>query len=264
MATYVIGDVQGCFAELEALLKQIAFNPISDHLSFVGDIVNRGPQSLETLRFIKNLPNATLVLGNHDLYLLIAGYDILPLPAEATLHDILIAPDKLELLEWLRQQPLVHYDSTTNLYSVHAGIPPQWSAAEAINFSREIQHELTGPHFLSFLTNLYGNTPNEWSPTLQKHDRWRYIVNAFTRMRFCSAAGKLDLENQTAHSSHSGYKPWYEWRNDDVDIAFGHWAALAGQCDKVGYFALDTGCVWGSKLTAMRAEDRQLFSVSCS
>lgn len=265
MATYIIGDVQGCFDELKQLLNIIQFDPQKDHLNFVGDIVNRGPQSLETLRFIKSLLHrAVVVLGNHDLYLLIAGYNHLPLPPEATLHPILEAPDKIELLEWLRKQPLFYHHEQLNYYLVHAGIPPQWSPEEALQFSQEVSNELQGPDFLALLESMYGNHPEEWHPKLQGYDRLRYIVNAFTRMRFCDANGKLDLENKTSTAISSEQKPWFEWRNDNAVVAFGHWASLRGQCHKQGYFALDTGCAWGDSLTALRIEDRQLFSISCA
>jgi bis(5'-nucleosyl)-tetraphosphatase (symmetrical) len=263
MSTYLIGDVQGCFTELKQLLDHINFDPCVDQLKFAGDIVNRGPQSLETLRFIKNL-KAMTVLGNHDLYLLIAGYGLLPLHQESTLQAVLAAPDKFELLEWLRQQPLFYCDADLNYCLVHAGIPPHWKISQALIYAGEAEKVLRGENFLDFLGNMYGNTPSQWQDSLCGMDRLRYIINALTRMRFCTEAGELDFENQLSESTHEAYKPWYEWRkNDDMRVVFGHWASLQGKTNKSGYYALDTGCVWKCSLTALRIEDGKLFSVRC-
>lgn len=266
MATYLIGDVQGCYRELQALLQKINFNPNSDRLGFVGDIVNRGPNSLEVLRFIKQLKNYWLVLGNHDLYLLILGYGLMPTDSYVhTLDPVLYAPDKIELLEWLRHQPLIHTEN--NALLVHAGLPPQWNVPQSLRYAQEVTTTLRGPHFQEFLSQLFGDQPCAWDETLSGQNRLRYITNALVRMRFCSQTGELDLTANGNVSSHAKkYRPWFTWRDhrhDNVDIYFGHWAALNGECDAPGCYALDTGCAWGYCLTALRLEDKKRFKVPC-
>jgi len=261
---YIIGDVQGCYKELQHLLDVVDYNPNKDRLGFVGDLVNRGPQSLETLRFIKSLNNPLVVLGNHDLHLCAMAEDIVPRNSDSSLNAILDAPDKDELMTWLRQQPLIHYDSDNNFLALHAGVPPQWTIEQAVSYAREVENELRNKNFKAFLSKMHGNEPSEWNENLTGADRLRYIVNALTRIRFCTADGKLDLTNKTDTPTNPKYKPWFEWReNDNVDIIFGHWASLEGRCNKPGFYALDTGCVWGNKLTALRVEDKRLFSYSC-
>lgn len=266
MATYIIGDVQGCYQELQDLLQQINFNPNSDQLGFVGDIVNRGPNSLEVLRFIKQLKNPWVVLGNHDFYLLILGYNLIPVNShEHTLSSVLEAPDKLELLDWLRHQPLIYVEN--NALLVHAGLPPQWSVEKSLQHANEVETLLRGANFKSFLTYLFGDTPSQWDESLTGHNRWRYITNSFVRMRFCSRHGELDLKaNGKISTNAKKYRPWFDWFNhsqDKIDIYFGHWAALNGKCDAPGCYALDTGCAWGYCLTALRLEDKKRFKVPC-
>lgn len=270
MATYIIGDVQGCYGSLQALLNHIEFNPQKDRLGFVGDLVNRGPQSVNVLRFVKNLNDPLVVLGNHDLYALILGYGLLPEDAyDHTLDDLLQAPDKTELLDWLRQQPLVRLFD--NALMVHAGIPPQWTTSQSLRYADEVHQTLRSPNYADFLRTIFGNEPTAWDERLTGQNRLRYIVNAFLRMRLCDEHGKLDLE-KSGHPddydlAHTALKPWFEWRRDntdDPDILFGHWAALGGNDDVPHCKALDTGCVWGNCLTALRLEDQQRFSVSCS
>ena len=268
MSTYIIGDVQGCYHELKELLTMIQFDPSQDRLGFAGDLVNRGPNSLEVLRFIKSLSSPLVVLGNHDLFLLILGYDLMPEDScEHTLHDILRAFDKMELLEWLRYRPLVHYEKNNHALLVHAGLPPQWSVEENLQHANEVSVALQGPYFKEFLRNLFGDEPCQWSDNLKGQERLRYITNAFTRMRFCNEKGKLDLKaNGKTSTNKKHFKPWFNWRQSEkerVDILFGHWAALNGKCDVLYCHALDTGCAWGHQLTALKLETKQRFTVSC-
>lgn len=263
MATYIIGDVQGCYPELEHLLKVIHYDPTHDRLGFVGDLVNRGPQSLQTLRWIKQLPNPIVVLGNHDLYLLALGFECTQYSGKHTLHDILNAPDKEELLHWLRKQPLIYHDPHANFLIVHAGLPPQWSNDIAIQRAQEVERILQGDRFKQLLENMLGLKPDCWDDHLIGWNRLRYIINAFTRMRFVDSHGCLDLfSKETETVKPTVYKPWFENKDPEgVDIIFGHWAALQGNVNKPHFYALDTGCIWGGRLTALRIEDKQLFSV---
>lgn len=259
--------MQGCYRELQALLAVIDFNPDRDRLGFVGDLVNRGPESLQTLRFIKGLKNPLVVLGNHDLYLLAINAGCIDIKEEHLLQSILKAPDKIELLEWLRHQPLMVRKDFGVM--VHAGIPPQWSIDQALVHAQEVEIVLRSDQlstvmsqYEDFLTQLVGDQPDYWNFQFSGFDRWRYIVNALTRMRFCGAHGELDLVNKRLGTTDaSRFKPWYEWYQGDTDIFFGHWADLKGQCNHPHVYALDTACVWGEQLTAIRVEDRQLFSV---
>ena len=269
MSTYIIGDVQGCYYELKELLALVQFNPIQDRLGFVGDLVNRGPNSLEVLRFVKSLSSSLVVLGNHDLFLLILGYNLMPENSyKHTLHDILKTPDKIELLEWLRCRPLIHYEENNHALLVHAGLPPQWSIKESLQYANEVASILQGPYFKDFLKNLFGNKPSQWKADLTGQERLRYITNAFTRMRFCDGNGRLDLKASgwKTSTNKEHFKPWFNWRqsrSEKVDIFFGHWAALEGQCDALYCHALDTGCTWGHQLTALKLETKQRFTVPC-
>lgn len=262
MSTYIIGDVQGCYTELLQLLDVIYFDDKKDRLGFVGDLVSRGPDSLRTLRFIKNLNDPIVVLGNHDLHLLALGHGIIERDAHHSLQQVVNAPDADELLTWVRYQPILRYESQFNCAIVHAGIPPQWDVETALQHAHELETALRSDDFISFLKHMYGDTPDEWDDVLNGNDRLRYITNAFTRMRFCTSKGKLDLHIKDAPNDvdDKKLKAWYEWRNDDIDILFGHWAALEGHVDKPNIHALDTGCVWGGPMTALRLEDRKRFS----
>ena len=260
---YLFGDIQGCFAEFQTLLQHIQFNPKQDRLGFVGDLVNRGPQSLEVLRFIKNLGDSLVVLGNHDFYLLAIGYDAVEYTAHHTLHDILNAPDKMELLDWLRHQSLLYHDEKNNFVMTHAGIPPQWNVNEAEKHAKELETALRGKHFQNILQGIFGSTPACWSEHLTGTDRLRYITNAFTRMRFCDKNGCLELKEkrEPSHAPHH-FQPWFTWPHHiPEDIFFGHWAALEGKTNSANRYALDTGCAWGESLTCIRVEDRKIFSV---
>ena len=269
MATYAVGDLQGCLTPLKCLLKQVAFDPAQDTLWLVGDLVNRGPQSLETLRFLYGMRESLVcVLGNHDLHLLAAGHNIERLKKADTLREILEAPDRAELLEWVRQQKLMHYDETRNIAMVHAGIPPQWSLRKALKCAAEVEEALRDDNrFAPYLDGMYGNEPLKWDSDLKGVTRLRVITNYFTRMRFCTAEGKLDLKSKEGlESAPHGYKPWFqhkERKTSDTKIIFGHWAALEGQCNEPNVIGLDTGCVWGGALTLMNIDTGERLDCQC-
>lgn len=264
MSTYIIGDVQGCFDSLQALLKHIHFNPAIDRLGFVGDLVNRGPKSLETLRFLMCLKNPLIVLGNHDLHLMVLYYYLKTIKHHEhhsiphNLHAILEAPDCHALIQFLLQQSFLIHEK--NFVMVHAGIPPQWSIKKASQLSAEVQKIMChDPN--EFFKHLFGNHPTTWHDQLIGWDRIRYIVNALTRLRFCTKDGVLDLENKTDQTINKTYQPWFSWVHPKKDIYFGHWASLNGVCNQPNIYALDTGCAWGHQLTAIRLGDKKRFSV---
>lgn len=271
MADYAIGDLQGCYEPLMRLLEHIQFNERVDRLWFVGDLVNRGPQSLEVLRFIKNLPiEPRITLGNHDLYLLNQlfvrdGVGLFPRAQEDTLQAVLQADDACELGHWLRGQPLLYHDVALNIVMCHAGIAPAWDLLKAKQAAQELEHVLRSPDFIQYLETMYGNEPDIWSDELVGIARLRVITNYFTRMRFCDQQGRLFLDYKgTIEKAPPNLVPWFLVGNRQVitaDIVFGHWAALQGQCPVPGLYAVDTGCVWGRELTALRLQDRQCFSV---
>ena len=269
MATYAVGDLQGCLAALQCLLKQAAFDPTQDRLWLVGDLVNRGPQSLDTLRFLYSIRESLVcVLGNHDLHLLAAGQNIERLKKADTLREIIEAPDCAELLDWLRQQKLMHYDEQRNVALVHAGIPPQWSLRKALKCAAEVETALRDDNlFPAYLDGMYGNDPAKWDNDLKGIARLRVITNYFTRMRFCTAEGKLDLKSKEGlDTAPAGYKPWFqhkERKTKGLKIIFGHWAALEGKCTEPGISALDTGCVWGGALTLMNVDSGERLSCKC-
>ena len=267
MATYAIGDIQGCYDSLQRLLDLCAFDPANDRLWLVGDLVNRGPQSLETLRLIKSFgPAALTVLGNHDLYLLMVAEGGAKFRGkDDTLQPILNAPDCAELLDWLRRQPLCHTEGEFCL--VHAGLLPQWTAARARKLAREVEAELQGPNYRDFVMNLWGSEPARWSDKLTGWARLRVIVNAMTRMRFCTANGIMELKTKgELAKAPAGHLPWFEVpnrRSADSVLVTGHWSALGLQI-RPNLLALDSGCLWGAHLTALRLEDRRVFQVDCS
>lgn len=269
MATYAIGDVQGCFTALERLLARIEFNASRDTLWFTGDLVNRGTQSLETLRWIKKLDSRhKVVLGNHDLHLLALAYQSEHGRPDDTLNSILTAPDRGELLSWLIQQPLIHHDATLKFTMIHAGLAATWDLVTAIRLGNEVSQALQQTDGHVFFQQMYGNTPAQWSEALTGWDRLRCILNFFTRARFCFPDGSLELtvkENLAVKKTE--LIPWFQIphrRTAQDNIIFGHWAALRGITHTPHTFALDTGCVWGDCLTAMRLEDLQRFSISCT
>lgn len=266
MSIYAIGDVQGCFDALQRLLDQINFNETKDTLWFAGDLVNRGPQSLETLRFIQALgDSAKCVLGNHDLHLMALHFSDKKPKSKDTLGEILNAPDRDELFAWLRQQSLIHHDSALGFTMVHAGIPPQWTLSKALSLGAEVERCLISDNAPDYFANMYGNKPDIWDDALTGMDRLRVITNYFTRMRFCSPEGHLNMTHkQGPEDAPEGMLPWYVYghrKMAEQRIIFGHWAALLGKTNHSKAFALDTGCVWGYELTAMRLEDQKRFSV---
>lgn len=260
MAVYAIGDLHGCCDPLQRLLEQIRFDPSVDTLWFVGDIVNRGPQSLETLRLVQQLGAAAItVQGNHDLSLLAVAEGFVKLKPKDTIQPILDAPDAAELLAWMRQQPLLHYDVQLDLTLVHAGLAPHWNLAQAQACAAELEAVLRGAAYRNFLAVMYGSQPDCWDDALTGMDRLRCIANYLTRTRFCRVTdGGLDFACKLAPAqAPPGLIPWFEvpWRcNADLHIVFGHWAAL-GYYRAPGVYALDSGCAWGQYLTALRLDD---------
>ena len=267
MATYAIGDVQGCYDDLMRLLDKISYSRERDILWFAGDLVNRGPKSLQTLQFIRDLGDRAIsVLGNHDLHLLAAAYGVRAPHKNDTFGDILSSPVRDELLEWLRHQPLIHHDEQLNFAMVHAGIYPAWSISDAKTYAVEVQHVLRSENYREYFSTMYGNQPDRWSAHLQGSDRLRFIVNSFTRMRFLTESGALDMsEAGPVGSQPNNLTPWFDQSiqlPDDLEIVFGHWAALGGT--RISRFhALDSGCVWGNALTALELESGRYISVAC-
>ncbi|MBI2318233.1 MAG: symmetrical bis(5'-nucleosyl)-tetraphosphatase [Betaproteobacteria bacterium] len=263
MSTWAIGDVQGCYAELRALLDRIGFDPSADRLWFVGDLVNRGPASLETLRFVISLGERALtVLGNHDLHLLARACGFARSRRDDTLEAVLDAPDRGEIIDWLRRLPLMHRGEGHVM--VHAGLLPQWSVDQALKLAREVEEQLRGPRYAQFLSRLYGSRPEAWSDDLGGFDRLRVIVNAMTRLRFCTADGRMEFSAKGGRPP-AGFFPWFEApgrRSAEATIVCGHWSALGVKLAP-GLIALDAGCVWGGSLSAARLPDRRLVQVPC-
>lgn len=267
MAIYAVGDVQGCFQALSAVLRDAAFDPDHDQLWLVGDLVNRGPQSLDVLRYVRSLGRrASVVLGNHEIHLLAVAEGVRKLRRSDTLEPILGAPDRDELLAWLRQSPLLHVDRSVGYTMVHAGIPPQWDLARAGELAEEAQSWIASRGFEE-LTVPLADEPLELHQGLSPAARARVIVSYFTRMRVCTAEGRLNLSFKgTAEQTPPGFLPWFShpWRKTrDERIVFGHWAALDGRVEEPNVFALDTGCAWGRTLTLMRLGDGRRFTCPC-
>jgi bis(5'-nucleosyl)-tetraphosphatase (symmetrical) len=258
MAVYAIGDIQGCYDELQGLLALIQFDPQHDRLWFAGDLVNRGPKSLEALRFVRDLGDVAItVLGNHDLHLIAAAYGRSLDHDDHTLDAILAAPDRDELVDWLRSRPLLHHDAALGYTLVHAGLPPQWDLATAQHCAREVETVLRGDRIKDFLQHLYGNKPKRWSEKLRGWDRLRFIVNCLTRMRYCDRDGSMKMKPKGPPGSQpEGLLPWFDLpgrANRDLRIIFGHWSTL-GAPDVPGIYAIDSGCLWGGQLTALRID----------
>ncbi|SFR53286.1 symmetrical bis(5'-nucleosyl)-tetraphosphatase [Thiomicrospira sp. ALE5] len=270
MATYVIGDIHGCLDPLVELLDKIHFDPSQDQAWFVGDIINRGPESLASLRYIKNMGDAAkMVLGNHDFHLLASYLGVDKYRAKSdTLAPILEAEDVDELIDWLRQQPLILQHNLHPWVMVHAGIPPQWSIAQATAYAQEVHDILRSPQWVEFVRDhLFGSKTRSWHPELSGWDRYRYIVNAFVRLRYCDAEGRLEFKTKShpKHFEHPNYLPWFAHanrRNKDQQIFFGHWSTL-GAMDAYQVHATDTGCLWGGQLTAYCADTRTRYSLDC-
>lgn len=265
MTTYAIGDIQGCFEPLQRLLEKLRFDPADDQLWFAGDLVNRGPDSLATLRFVKSLgDSAVTVLGNHDIHLLALYYGLRPMGKDPTLTQVIDAADVNELIEWLQQQPILHVLSEFAL--VHAGIHPQWSIDEATMLAGEIETKLQSVRHKDALAELYGPTTGSWQSVRETADRLRYALNVFTRMRFCTASADPDYRHNGAPGDQPGYLlPWFDIKDraaKDTMIIFGHWASL-GAFLKKNVCALDSGCVWGNALTALNLDTLSLSHVSC-
>lgn len=265
MAIYAVGDLQGCLDEFKRVLDKVCFDAERDQVWLTGDLVNRGPQSLEALRFVKNLGACVVsVLGNHDLHLLAVAMGVRALKYRDTLNEILSAPDRDELLDWLRHRPLLYYHSGLQTVLVHAGLAPSWDLAKAGTLAREVEHALCGINAQALLQNLFGPEPNYWSDSLTGWARLRAIVNFFTRVRFCDRQGCMDpVHKGPPGTQPHGLLPWFEVpgrRSQGVRIVVGHWSAL-GFYHKANVVALDTGCVWGGTLTALRLDTQDVAPV---
>ncbi len=266
MATLVVGDIQGCYAALRRLLDKCAFDPARDRLWLVGDLVNRGPHSLAVLRFVKGLgPRAITVLGNHDLHLLVVAAGHVELRRDDTLDAILRAPDRDELIDWLRRRKLMHAEGGYAL--VHAGLLPQWTIAKALGLAREVEVTLQDPGCDEFLRRMYGDKPDRWNDDLAGISRLRVITNVLTRLRICTPDGKMEFSHKGKPVRlPRGYAPWFSVparRSRGTCVIFGHWAAL-GLYTEPDVISLDTGCVWGGSLSALRLPGRHLVQHACS
>jgi len=261
MSTYVVGDIQGCLAPLLALLENLDFDPSKDKLISVGDLVNRGPQSLQTLRFCMDLGNAfQMVLGNHDLHLLAVAEGVRKPNRKDTLQDILEAPDAAEILAWLRRHPLLL--EIQGYHIVHAGIPHIWTIDKAHQLAAEVSAVIQSEQHSLYFNHMYGNSPETWSDDLQGPERWRVITNYLTRMRFCTQQGQLELSTKDRLQMPQPFNPWFSYQRKEqtpINIVFGHWAALQGKNCGNNLFALDTGYVWGGSLRIMELETKKFF-----
>lgn len=276
MATYLIGDVQGCFSALQSLLQKVQYSQSTDTVYLLGDLVNRGPDSLAVLRYCRaHEGSIRVLLGNHDLHLLATAHGIRRPGKRDTLDGILQSPECADLLDWLAQQPLArHFTSAQgqDVLLVHAGVLPSWTLQDALQYAAEVQAQLRSPHLPDFLRTMYGNTPNHWSDAWQGAERLRVIVNALTRLRFCTADGVMDFDNsESADTAPPGLQPWFTCpgrRTQAVTVAFGHWSTL-GLRNEANLIALDTGCVWGGCLSALEISGtdlglRRLHQVRCT
>ena len=264
---YLVGDVQGCCDALERLLAEIGFSASRDRLYVLGDLVNRGPKSLATLRRLRGLGDAaSCLLGNHDLHLLAVAHGVRPLHKSDTLSDILDAPDRAAWIDWLRQRRMALFEH--GWLMVHAGVVPQWDLATTLQLAGELEQQLQGPDLGAFLQVMYGNEPARWSEALAGHERLRFAVNVLTRIRFVAGDGTLDLKTKEgAGEAPPGLVPWFDApqrRTAGTPIAFGHWSTL-GLVNRSDLLALDTGCVWGGQLTAVRIDGgrREVIQVAC-
>jgi bis(5'-nucleosyl)-tetraphosphatase (symmetrical) len=266
MAIYAVGDIQGCYTELVQLLEKVAFDPMVDQLWLVGDLVNRGPDSLAVLRLVKSLGDSAItVLGNHDLHLLAVAEGVTSVHRSDTLDEILNAPDRAELLHWLRQQRMLYVADDVVL--VHAGLLPSWTVQQAGKLASEVETALRGKNYVEFLAHIYGNQPDRWDEKLSGYPRLRVITNILTRMRICTDDGKMEFKFKAEQKDiPKGYRAWFDMpgrASSGSTIVFGHWSAL-GLIAQSNLIALDTGCLWGGPLTAMRLHDRQVFQVPCA
>lgn len=272
MSTYVVGDIQGCYKPLKKLLQKVRFSPATDTLWCVGDLINRGPHSLDTLRFLRDLDKAAvIVLGNHDLHFIAINEGCAPACTRDTLHKLLSASDCQELSDWLRTKPLAHFDcidtnrGLKNYLMLHAGVAPMWTLQDTLNYAAEVEFALQDEAYPEFLRHMYGDTPARWYNSLQGLDRLRVITNYLTRIRFCDAIGTMRLDiKEGLLAAPTGFNPWYYYEKitPGATILFGHWAALEGRTDRKEVHALDTGLVWGRELTMMCLENFNRYSVS--
>lgn len=272
MSTYVVGDLQGCYKPLKKLLKKVKFSLGDDKLWCVGDLINRGPDSLDTLHYLQDLNSSVKpVLGNHDLHFIAINEGCAPAHRKDTLDKLLEAPDCQQLSDWLRKQALAHYDTIEtskgleSFLMVHAGVAPNWNLQKTLGLAAEVEFALQNSGYKKFLRQMYGNTPVLWHDELQGLDRLRVITNYLTRVRFCDEMGTLQLTvKEGLNSTPDGFKPWFNFEKitPSAAIVFGHWAALEGQTNRKHVYALDTGYVWGRELTLMRLEDKQPYSIS--
>ncbi|HEY1773068.1 MAG TPA: symmetrical bis(5'-nucleosyl)-tetraphosphatase [Gammaproteobacteria bacterium] len=258
MAVFAIGDVQGCYGDLMRLLERVHFDENDDRLWFAGDLVNRGSDSLDVLRFVNGLGDGAIaVLGNHDLHLLATAAGAAKLRKNDTLDEVLEAADRDELLDWLRRRPMLHHDAALGYTLVHAGLPPQWDLAQAQACAHELERALRGSGDVEFFRQMYGDEPRRWHADLKGTDRLRFIVNCFTRLRYCSGAGDLELKHKGAPGTQpEGCLPWFEVpgrASSGLHLLFGHWSTL-GDIRAHNVYPLDTGCVWGGRLTALRLD----------
>jgi len=269
MTLYAVGDIQGCYDELRSLLQRMRFSADRDQLWFVGDLVNRGPKSLETLRFVRDLgDNAVTVLGNHDLHLLATALGRREKSKSGdSIDDVLNAPDCDALIEWLLHRPLAHHDKSRGDLLIHAALIPQWTVETALDLAREVQKALRHDPQKLF-EHMYGNSPDEWSDSLKSTDRLRFTINVLTRVRVCTAEGRIDLKMKgSPNKVRPPFRPWFEFderRSRATRVIFGHWSAL-GYVNAHGVVGLDTGCVWGGALTAFDLDsERAPIGVKCS
>lgn len=272
MSTYVIGDIQGCYKALKKILKKANFSPAEDKLWCVGDLINRGPKSLDTLRFLQDMDGSIeVVLGNHDLHFIALNEGCAPTKTKDTLKELLDAPDCQQLCDWLRHKPLAYYDTLPtnqgleNFLMIHAGVAPRWSLQETLDRAAEVEYALQHGDYQEYLRNMYGDEPIRWFDKMEGQDRLRTITNYLTRLRFCDDIGSLRLDiKEGLCAAPAGFKPWFEYEKitPATTILFGHWAALEGHTGKSHVYALDTGYVWGRDLTLMRLEDKETFVVS--
>jgi bis(5'-nucleosyl)-tetraphosphatase (symmetrical) len=272
MSTYAIGDIQGCYKQLRKLLNKVKFSASIDTLWCVGDLINRGPKSLDTLKFLQDIDDSTrIVLGNHDLHFIALYEGCAPARGKDTVGELLESSECGALSDWLRSKPLAYYDSIDTVTGpeyflmLHAGVAPRWSAQTTLNLAAEVEYALQDKDYRSFLKHMYGDLPARWHDKLQGLDRLRVITNYLTRVRFCDDIGSLRLDvKQGLSAAPQGYKPWFEYEivTKEASIVFGHWASLEGETNRAKVYALDTGCVWGRELTLMRLEDQQRFSVT--
>ena len=265
MTLYAIGDIQGCYDELQRLLEKLRFDACSDQLWFVGDLVNRGPKSLEVLRFVKALGDGAItVLGNHDLHLLATAVGIDRVKRDDTFGPTQNAPDRDELLDWLRHRPLLHNDITGGFAMVHAGLPPQWDLAQAQRCATEVESMLRSEDHKEFFQHMYGNAPDLWREDLSGWARLRFSVNCFTRLRYVDDDGRVLHKEKGAPHTRTHLHPWFRApgrKSSATKIVFGHWSTL-GLVLEHKVYALDTGCVWGGALTALRLDSNEVMPIS--